>query len=133
MNTTLSIDHCESLDVREHGIGFTHLYLLLSKLLLPPVHIRSHHIIYRSNNPLTHLNHSAKTSLQTLSTYAKLIEPQSRNRTDFLHECKSGALDNIRVIYRTFESIEITGSFDAQLIDALPRSVRFICHNGTHR
>jgi glyoxylate reductase len=32
--------------------------------------------------------------------------------------------------YRTFDSVAITGKIDAELLDALPRSVRFICHNG---
>jgi hypothetical protein len=42
----------------------------------------------------------------------------------------SGALDGVLVIYRTFESVEITGRFDEELVASLPASVKFICHNG---
>jgi glyoxylate reductase len=42
----------------------------------------------------------------------------------------SGALDGVLVIYRTFESVEITGRFDEELVASLPTSVKFICHNG---
>ena len=45
----------------------------------------------------------------------------------------SGALDGVLVIYRTFESAEMTGRFDEKLVAALPASVKFICHNGTQR
>ena len=34
------------------------------------------------------------------------------------------------VIYRTFASVEITGRFDEELLEVLPKSVRFVCHNG---
>jgi glyoxylate reductase len=42
----------------------------------------------------------------------------------------SGALDGVLVIYRTFESVEMTGRFDEELVTSLPASVKFICHNG---
>jgi glyoxylate reductase len=45
----------------------------------------------------------------------------------------SGALDGVLVIYRTFESVEITGRFDDELVAALPASVKFICHNGMRK
>ncbi|EAQ88425.1 hypothetical protein CHGG_05044 [Chaetomium globosum CBS 148.51] len=32
--------------------------------------------------------------------------------------------------YRTFDSFEVTGKIDGELLDALPGSLRFICHNG---
>ncbi len=32
--------------------------------------------------------------------------------------------------YRTFDSVSITGRVDAELVAALPSSLRFICHNG---
>lgn len=32
--------------------------------------------------------------------------------------------------YRTFESFEVMGRFDAELLAVLPTSLRFICHNG---
>jgi glyoxylate reductase len=34
------------------------------------------------------------------------------------------------VAYRTFDSISVAGLVDTELIDHLPSSLRFICHNG---
>jgi hypothetical protein len=36
----------------------------------------------------------------------------------------------VLVIYRTFASVDITGRFDEELLEVLPKSVRFVCHNG---
>jgi glyoxylate reductase len=36
----------------------------------------------------------------------------------------------VLVISRTFDSVTMTGPFDAEMISHLPKSVRFICHNG---
>jgi len=47
-----------------------------------------------------------------------------------LEECKSGAFDSVVALYRTFPSVAITGLLDEDLIAALPKSVKFICHNG---
>ncbi len=32
--------------------------------------------------------------------------------------------------YRTFQSAEITGLFDSELVSSLPKSLKFVCHNG---
>lgn len=45
-------------------------------------------------------------------------------------ECASGAFDGAIAMFRTFGSISITGFIDAPLLDALPSSIKFICHNG---
>jgi glyoxylate reductase len=73
---------------------------------------------------------SANDSWKSLSSLAELIEPRARCRIDFIAECRSGAFDHVLAIYRTFESVETTGRFDEEVVDALPASVRFICHNG---
>jgi hypothetical protein len=73
---------------------------------------------------------SANDSWRSLSSLAELIEPRTLCRVDFIAECQSGALDNVLAIYRTFESVEITGRFDEELVKSLPTSVKFICHNG---
>jgi hypothetical protein len=54
----------------------------------------------------------------------------AKNRAEFLAECRSGRFDGVVAIYRTFPSIDVTGRIDEELVAALPRSVRFICHNG---
>ncbi|OAK98734.1 glyoxylate reductase [Phaeosphaeriaceae sp. SRC1lsM3a] len=72
----------------------------------------------------------ANDSWKSLSSLADIVEPNARNRLEFLEECRSGRLDNALVIYRTFESIEVTGRFNEEVLEALPASVKFICHNG---
>jgi glyoxylate reductase len=73
---------------------------------------------------------SATESWESLSDVADLVESSARSRTDFLEECFSGVLDGVLVIYRTFESVELTGRFDEELVASLPISVKSICHNG---
>ena len=58
------------------------------------------------------------------------MTPKSDNRDDFIAECESGALDGVVAIFRTFNSVSITGRIDKKLTSALPKSVKFICHNG---
>ncbi|KAF1944563.1 glyoxylate reductase [Clathrospora elynae] len=72
----------------------------------------------------------AVVSWNSLSSVADVVKPTSRNRSEFLAECKSGVLDDVVVIYRTFESVDLTGRFDEELVSSLPGSVRFVCHNG---
>jgi glyoxylate reductase len=76
------------------------------------------------------MTNSANDSWRSLSSLAELIEPRARSRVDFIAECRSGALNDVLAIYRTFESVEITGRFDEDLVESLPTSVKFICHNG---
>lgn len=59
-----------------------------------------------------------------------MIQPKATNRDEFIAECKSGALDGISVVYRTFDSVKITGKIDSELLDAFPKSIKFLCHNG---
>lgn len=59
------------------------------------------------------------------------MTPKATNRTEFVEECKSGALDGVVAVYRTFPSISITGRVDEELVPALPKSLKYICHNGT--
>ncbi|KAF2651914.1 glyoxylate reductase [Lophiostoma macrostomum CBS 122681] len=71
--------------------------------------------------------HESWSSLQTL---AELASPRARHRAEFVKECKSGQLDGALVIYRTFDSVDITGRFDEELVNVLPESIKFVCHNG---
>ena len=73
---------------------------------------------------------SANDSWKSLSSLADIIETRARNRTEFLERCKAGTFNDVVVIYRTFESVEITGRFDEEVVLALPASVKFLCHNG---
>jgi lactate dehydrogenase-like 2-hydroxyacid dehydrogenase len=61
---------------------------------------------------------------------ADVLTPQSTNRDDFLREAASGAFEGCVAAYRTFDSFRVTGRVDVELLAALPRSLRFVCHNG---
>ena len=74
---------------------------------------------------------SAHESWRNLSELAELVQPESRSRKEFLEECKSGKLEGVLVTYRTFNSVDITGRFDEELVPLLPKSLKFVCHNGT--
>ncbi|KAL9092162.1 MAG: hypothetical protein Q9165_004595 [Trypethelium subeluteriae] len=72
----------------------------------------------------------AKDTWQSLSDVADLVCPQSTNRKEFLDECRNGKYDGVVVAYRTFQSAALTGLFDEELVKALPKSIRFVAHNG---
>ncbi|KAG9498720.1 hypothetical protein J7337_009531 [Fusarium musae] len=76
---------------------------------------------------------STKQAHEEFASLCEIIEPvypQSNERSAFIEETKSGAFDGVKAIYRTNESVGITGLFDAELLDVLPKSLKFICHNG---
>lgn len=56
--------------------------------------------------------------------------PTSTDRNGFIDECRTGVFEGVHTIYRTFDSFAITGRVDADLLEVLPRSLKFICHNG---
>jgi hypothetical protein len=73
---------------------------------------------------------SAHETWASLSELAELVEAQAKNRSEFIEECRSGSLDNVLATYRTFASISTTGLFDEELIKELPKTLKFVCHNG---
>lgn len=52
------------------------------------------------------------------------------SRDEFLSKLKAGEYDGVVAIYRSNESTSITGPFDKELVQQLPESLKFICHNG---
>lgn len=72
----------------------------------------------------------AKDDWNSLSSLGELIEPKAKNRSEFIEECKSGRLDGVVAAYRTFMSFDVTGPFDAELLSVLPKSMKFLSHNG---
>ncbi|KAF2223013.1 glyoxylate reductase [Elsinoe ampelina] len=71
--------------------------------------------------------HQAKSDLASI---AELITPKATTRSEFIEECKSGAFDGAVAAFRTFASYSFTGLIDAELLDVLPKSLRFLAHNG---
>jgi glyoxylate reductase len=73
---------------------------------------------------------SAHKEWASVSEIADTIEPKARSREEFIEECKSGAFDKVVAAYRTFQSVAISGLFDEELVSILPKSLKFIAHNG---
>jgi len=75
---------------------------------------------------LTH----ARLEWEALSSILTLKEFPDGTREEFLKNCESGQYDDVVVIYRSNTSNKYTGNFNRELIDALPASLKYICHNG---
>ena len=71
------------------------------------------------------IDHATK-EWEALSDVGELIEPQSKNRADFIKECQDGRLDGVVAAYRPFNSVPITGKFDAELCNVLPKSWKYL-------
>ena len=76
------------------------------------------------------LSHAQKEWQQVSQVASKLHEYPDGNREDFISKCKSGEFDGIYALYRSNDSNPITGDFNAELLDALPKSLKYVCHNG---
>lgn len=73
--------------------------------------------------------HSRK-EWEALSSLVKLKEYGTGSREDFLSKLRSGEYDDVVGIYRSNESTSVTGPFDKELVQALPKSLKYITHNG---
>ncbi|EFY84633.1 glyoxylate reductase [Metarhizium acridum CQMa 102] len=72
----------------------------------------------------------AHAAWSQIASIATVLTPKATNRTAFIAECRSGAFDGVSVAFRTFDSFNITGKIDDELCDALPKTLKFMCHNG---
>ncbi|KAJ5224582.1 uncharacterized protein N7469_008085 [Penicillium citrinum] len=72
----------------------------------------------------------ARKEWESLSSILTLKEFPSGTREEFIQNCKAGLYDDVVAIYRSNTSNKYTGNFDAELLAVLPKSVRYICHNG---
>lgn len=77
----------------------------------------------------THLL-SAHEAWKSLGEIAELVETSAKNRSEFIEQCKAGKYDGIHGVFRTFPSVEITGRWDTELVEVLPKSLLFCAHNG---
>lgn len=59
-----------------------------------------------------------------------LQEYNSGSREDFLSKLKAGEYDDVVAIYRSNESTSVTGPFNKDLVQSLPKSLKYITHNG---
>jgi glyoxylate reductase len=69
---------------------------------------------------------SAHKQWQSLSEVGDLIEPKAKSREEFIKECQDGGLDGVVAAYRTFISVSITGFFDEELCNVLPKSWKYL-------
>lgn len=76
--------------------------------------------------PLAHIN----KEWEGLGSKYNLKEFRKGTREQFLSNCKTGQYDDIVALYRSNQSVSETGPFDQELVSVLPRSLRYICHNG---
>ncbi|KAL8842281.1 MAG: hypothetical protein Q9176_002670 [Flavoplaca citrina] len=72
----------------------------------------------------------AKKEWDRLAEIAELRQLNDGNREQFLSDCNSGVYHGLLAISRTYDSVELTGRFDQELIDLLPQTLKFISHNG---
>ncbi|KAI1421460.1 D-isomer specific 2-hydroxyacid dehydrogenase [Xylaria sp. FL1777] len=67
---------------------------------------------------------------EALGSKYTLMEFASGNREDFLANCRNGVYDSVVGCYRSNKSTRYTGRFDAELVDALPKSWKYVAHDG---
>jgi D-3-phosphoglycerate dehydrogenase len=68
---------------------------------------------------------------KSLEDVAEIVDVTAKNREDFIKEAKSGAFDDVLIVYRTSYSFSVSGQFDDEILKALPKSLKFICHVGS--
>jgi len=76
------------------------------------------------------LAHTRKEWQECGQVASKLYEYPDGSREDFLSKCKNGGFKDIFALYRSNDSNKITGNFNEELLDALPKTLKYICHNG---
>ncbi|ODQ79220.1 hypothetical protein BABINDRAFT_162259 [Babjeviella inositovora NRRL Y-12698] len=64
-----------------------------------------------------------------LGAVADVVHVDSVDREQFIRDLQGKYSDAV-VISRTFNSVEQTGRFDAEMAAALPASIKAVCHNG---
>jgi glyoxylate reductase len=72
--------------------------------------------------------HSATEAWKAIADRAEVLQPKASNREEFIQECRSGRFDGIVALYRA--AITVAKKFDAEMVAALPKSLRFVCYTG---
>ncbi|PYH97310.1 glyoxylate/hydroxypyruvate reductase [Aspergillus ellipticus CBS 707.79] len=75
------------------------------------------------------ITHSRK-EWEDLASTLTLQEFPSGTREEFIRNCQAGEYDDVVALYRSNTSTKFTGPFDAELLAVLPKSLKYICHNG---
>ena len=73
----------------------------------------------------------AQAAYNSLSTLATLTTTSATTPSAFLTACQNGSLPPITIIYRTFDSVSLTGPIRGAIVKTLANlGVKAICHNG---
>ncbi|KAJ5361816.1 NAD-dependent D-isomer specific 2-hydroxyacid dehydrogenase [Penicillium brevicompactum] len=72
----------------------------------------------------------ARKEWESISSLLSLKEFPSGTREDFIANCKAGQYDDVVALYRSNNSTKYTGPFNAEMVAVLPKSLKYICHNG---
>ncbi|WVR08672.1 hypothetical protein IAU60_005730 [Kwoniella sp. DSM 27419] len=82
-------------------------------------------------NPKNGIVWSKDEQKNKLGAVAEVLELGETSREQFFKDLSSGGkYADIVAIYRHNDSASAVGIFDKELIEALPKSVKYICHNG---
>ena len=72
----------------------------------------------------------ANAEVDSLKGDYHVLVLDSPDRATFVNELKTGKYSQICAIYRHNSSAASVGVFDEELIQAMPESLAYICHNG---
>ncbi|KAJ5274655.1 NAD-dependent D-isomer specific 2-hydroxyacid dehydrogenase [Penicillium rubens] len=72
----------------------------------------------------------ARKEWESISSLLTLKEFPSGTREEFIANCKAGKYDDVVALYRSNNSTKYTGPFNAEMLAVLPKSLKYICHNG---
>jgi hypothetical protein len=72
----------------------------------------------------------ASAEVKELEESYQVLVLDSPDRATFIKELTNGKYSNISAIYRHNSSAGAVGFYDAEIIDALPPSLKYLCHNG---
>ncbi|KAL3420568.1 D-isomer specific 2-hydroxyacid dehydrogenase [Phlyctema vagabunda] len=67
---------------------------------------------------------------EACSSFVSLKKFDGTTREEFFKKCSDGSYDDVVAIYRSNDSTSLTGPFNADLVSKLPKSMKYICHNG---
>ncbi|KAK4624024.1 Putative 2-hydroxyacid dehydrogenase [Fulvia fulva] len=72
----------------------------------------------------------ARKEWEALGSLLTLKEYGEGSREDFIKRLDAGEYDDVVGIYRSNDSVAVTGPFDQEMINHLPKSLKYVTHNG---
>ncbi|KAL3472010.1 D-isomer specific 2-hydroxyacid dehydrogenase [Aspergillus californicus] len=72
----------------------------------------------------------ARKEWEGISSILTLKEFPEGSREEFIGKLKDGEYNDVEALYRSNTSTKFTGPFDRELVSLLPKSLKYICHNG---